>query len=186
VTIRIRQASASDVDAVVELRREAATWLAEIGSDQWSDASIDLSEFRRRVESSIAAGETWVAVDDEDVVVGTIAIDEHTNPGLWSPDELEDALILHRMIRSARAPQGTGRLLLQQATEVARAAGRGWIKLDAWTTNYDLHRYYESMGFRHVRTVHGHHTYSAALFELPVNDTPREEPHKEAPVRKTP
>lgn len=186
MTPRIRQARASDTDSIVALRAEASRWLASIGSDQWSSASIDLEEFRRRVESSIAAGETWVAVDDEDVVVGTIAIDEHANPGLWTAEELADALIIHRMIRSARAPHGTGRLLLQQAIRVARRAGRRWLRLDAWTTNTDLHQYYESAGFRHVRTVEDHHTYSAALFEYRVNDTPASEDNEEALIRKDP
>lgn len=183
---RVRQAQTADVDSIVALREEAARWLASRGSDQWSDASIDLKEFRRRVESSIAAGETWVAVDDEDTVVGTIAVDEHTNLGLWTADELADSLILHRMIRSARAPKGTGRLLLQQAITVARRAGRRWLRLDAWTTNQDLHRYYESAGFRHVRTVDDHHTHSAALFEYRVDDTPESKAHEEALIRKDP
>lgn len=190
VTPRIRQAQASDVDSIVELRKEAARWLASIGSDQWSNASIAIEEFRRRVETSIADGETWVAVDDQGSISGTIAVDEHTNPGLWNDDELADSLIIHRMIRSSRAPHGTARLLLRQAIEVARRAGRQWIRLDAWTTNHALHAYYESMGFRHVRTVKDHHTYSAALFEYPVfgqeADTPDDDPHQEAPVRKTP
>lgn len=186
MTIQIRQARASDIDSIIDLRTEAAQWLAEIGSDQWSGASIDLSEFRRRVAASIEAGETWVAVDGADAVVGTIAVDEHTNPGLWTADERADALFVHRMIRSSRAPRGAGRMLLQQAIEVARAAGRRWIRLDAWTTNHALHSYYESIGFRHVRTVEGHHTYSAALFEYQVDDTPGSGAHEEAAMRKDP
>lgn len=153
----------------MQLRRNAARWLASIGSDQWSDVSIDDTEFRRRVEQSIANGETWVATDDQDHVLATIAVDQHTNPGLWSDQERMDALFIHRMIRDREAPQGTGRRLLDHAAALARQAGKKWLRLDAWTTNTDLHRYYQSQGFRHVRTVREHHTRSAALFELPVS-----------------
>lgn len=166
--MKIRLARSADVDRIAQLRMDAARWLASIGSDQWSDISINDTEFRRRVEGSIANGETWVAVDDHEVVLGTIAIDQHTNPGLWGSQELAESLIIHRMIRDARAPRGTGQRLLQHAIEVARRSGRRWLRLDAWTTNRALHRYYEAMGFQHVRTVEGHHTLSAALFEYPV------------------
>jgi hypothetical protein len=47
--------------------------------------------------------------------------------------------------------------------------------LDAWTTNRGLHAYYESQGFRHVRTVPNHHTPSATLFERRVTKPSREE-----------
>ena len=75
-----------DVDDIVRLRRNAAIWLAEIGSDQWSSASIDDAEFGRRVHASIAAGETWVACGDRDQILATIAIDDQTNPGLWTDE----------------------------------------------------------------------------------------------------
>lgn len=167
--MNIRQASQQDVERIMQLRNDAARWLASIGSDQWSEVSIDAAEFRRRVEQSVARGETWVATDEHDHALGTIAIDEHTNPGLWTKQEMADALVIHRMIRAREAPSGTGRVLLDHAVELARRAGKRWLRLDAWTTNDDLHRYYESQGFRHVRTVSEHHTRSAALFELPVS-----------------
>lgn len=167
--VNIRRGRQQDVDRIMQLRSDAAHWLASIGSDQWSEVSIDDTEFRRRVEQSTANGETWVAVDEHGNLLGTIAVDEYTNPGLWTDREMADALVIHRMIRARNAPPGTGHYLLEHAIELARRAGKKWLRLDAWTTNEWLHRYYESQGFQHVRTINQHHTRSAALFELPIS-----------------
>lgn len=185
--MEIRQARLEDVEEIVRLRREAAQWLNSIGSDQWAEAGagIDTEEFTRRVRASITAGETWVA-ENEKRIVGTIAIDRHTNPGLWTDHELENSLIIHRMIKDQRAPKDMGERLLDQAEAVAKKEGAKSLKLDAWTTNTPLHRYYESQGFRHVRTVQDHHTASAALFERPVDTLTSETDQEGRPMRNTP
>lgn len=164
----IRRATPTDIPAIINMRRERMDWLAGIGSDQWS---VGLGEdgFAHRVAASINAGETWIATDtttESPTVIGTIAIDHWTNPGLWSEDELADAVIVHRMITPlSAAGQGIGTALLAHADRLAVEDGCPWIRLDAWTTNHALHRLYERCGFRYVRTVEEHPSRSAALFE---------------------
>ncbi|WP_340559487.1 hypothetical protein [Streptomyces sp. GSL17-111] len=46
-----------------------------------------------------------------------------------------------------------GGRLLDWAGDRAWRAGAGWVRLDAWTSNERLHRYYLGQGFAHVRTV---------------------------------
>ena len=88
--MRIRRASPADLPTILRWRQEATAWLAELGSDQWSENSFtDL--FEPRVTQSIANGETWVAEHDDGTPLGTIAIDFHPNPGLWTVDELRGA-----------------------------------------------------------------------------------------------
>ncbi|GAA0645751.1 hypothetical protein GCM10010174_80970 [Kutzneria viridogrisea] len=160
----IRQAVAEDASAILDLRRERRQWLQERGSDQWS---VGLTEdgFLDRVSQSINDGATWVAVDDNGQVLACIAIDQWTNPGLWSDKELAEAVIVHRMItRRSAAGRGIGDMLLEHANRIAIASGRRWIRLDAWTTNTGLHRYYLDRGFRYVRTGPNIST-STALFE---------------------
>lgn len=170
--MQIRQAYAGELETIVVWRAEAAEWIAERGHDQWSGAGLDDAEFRRRVAGSIAAGETWMAIDRGDPV-GTIAVDDDADPGLWSPEERGQAVIAHRMIvPRCAAGLGVGPLLLTQADRVAKQRGRMYVRLDAWTSNGDLHAYYRSAGFHHVRTVDTHHTPSAALFERRVWSVP--------------
>ncbi|MGH3908290.1 MAG: GNAT family N-acetyltransferase [Pseudonocardiaceae bacterium] len=170
--MRIRLARHSDLPAILRWRQEAANWLATIGSDQWSDAGLTQDAFKRRVSDSIDAGETWIAEDDDRRPIGTIAIDSTSDPGLWSTVELRNAYVIHRMIVDrAAAGQGVGAKLIDHAIYLAQRDSRTRLVLDAWTSNEDLHRYYRTQGFRHVRTVPGHSTPSAALFEREVRAT---------------
>ncbi|WP_367139560.1 GNAT family N-acetyltransferase [Saccharothrix sp. HUAS TT1] len=174
MSIRIRRATADDVPAIVDWRRQAAAWLAAQGSDQWSDAGLSRTAFTDRVHASITRGETWIAELDGRPV-GTIAVDDHADPGLWTPDELRESVIVHRMItapgvRGART--GVGEALLDQADAVARDRVRTWVRLDAWTTNTRLHDYYRGRGFRLVRVADPTRP-SSALFERPVPVAPR-------------
>lgn len=172
----IRQAHAEDVETIVAWRAEAAEWLAERGHDQWSGAGLDDTEFRTRVTASIAAGETWMVISQHGDPIGTIAVDDDADPGLWSQEERQHAVIAHRMIVPRFASGlGVGSLLLRQAETVAQQRHRLFIRLDAWTSNPDLHAYYQRAGFRHVRTVTAHHTPSAALFERRVWSVPMPE-----------
>jgi ribosomal protein S18 acetylase RimI-like enzyme len=88
------------------------------------------------------------------------------------PEELHNAYVIHRMIidRTA-ADRHIGSKLIDHAVQLAQRNGRDRLILDAWTTNEGLHEYYRSQEFRHVRTVPGRWTPSAALFEREIRTT---------------
>jgi GNAT superfamily N-acetyltransferase len=173
--VRIRKAVADDLPTILRWRTEAAAWLHNRGSDQWSDSGLSRDAFIDRVTESIRAGETWIAEDDDGTRLGTIAVDLSPDPGLWSEEELNSAFVVHRMITDRSAVgRGVGTLMLDHAEYLARRAGRKMLILDAWSTNRGLHAYYESQGFCHVRTVVDHHTPSATLFKRPVTETSQE------------
>ncbi len=85
-------------------RWEVAAWIHEKGSDQWDTSGLSREEFERRITRSIKAGETWLALDDDDRPVGTIAIDIVGDAGLWTDDELRQSYAIHRMM----VPRGQG------------------------------------------------------------------------------
>ena len=165
--MNIRPATADDLPEIVRWRHDAAAWLAEQGSDQWSDAGISGDEFAHRVSQSINDGETWMAVADDGTPLGTIALDQWADPGLWSDGQLSRSLVIHRMIIDRSATRrGIGAVLLRHADRVAADRGLDWLVLDAWTTNIGLHDYYERHGFERVGTVPNFP--SGALFQRRV------------------
>jgi GNAT superfamily N-acetyltransferase len=169
--MKFRQATMDDVDLLTDWRWEVASWIHAKGSDQWDITGLSREEFQRRITRSIVAGETWLALDNDDNPVGTIAIDVVGDEGLWSDEELRQAYVIHRMMvpRDHRG-QGIGGAMIQFAEDLARSHGRRKLVLDVWNTNKELHHYYESFGFQCVRTVPNHWTPSATLFEKPVTD----------------
>lgn len=170
--MRIRPAEKKDLLTIVEWRADRATWLAERGEDQWSETGLSSDEFTNRVATSIQEGETWMLVDYEPSIAGeqakgTIAVDQWSDTGLWTENQLEESVIAHRMIVPVEyRGQLIGDRLLAFASELARRAEKRFVRLDAWTNNRHLHTYYLRRGFRHVRTEHVRR--SGALFELAV------------------
>lgn len=167
--MKFRQATMGDIHLLSDWRWEVAAWIHEKGSDQWDVSGLSREEFERRITRSIKAGETWLALDDDGQPVGTIAIDVVGDEGLWADEELRESYVIHRMmVPRSESGRGIGAAMVTFAERLARSHGRRRLVLDAWNTNKQLHRYYESLGFRHARTVKNHWTPSATLFEKPV------------------
>jgi GNAT superfamily N-acetyltransferase len=162
----MRLATLGDVPLILRWRQDAANWLSTIGSDQWNDAGLTADSFADRVAKSIHEGGTWIAEDDDGNPVGTIAIDcRADDTGLWTDDELQSSVMVHRMIVDIGARgKGIGAEMLRHAAVMARQLNKSQLALDAWSSNTGLHDYYVHQGFRHLRTVEGHYNPSSALF----------------------
>lgn len=169
--MQIRRATQTDLRTILKWRNERAAWLHRLGETQWNDAvgSLDANTLKERVETSIKNGETWIAEVDGQPV-GTIAADQWSDPGLWTPEELSDALFIHRLMTPVSGPKGIGAPLIDHAESLAVQQGKNWLRLDAWTSNTRLRRFWLDSGFSHVRTVQDHGVPLAwgALFQRPV------------------
>jgi GNAT superfamily N-acetyltransferase len=170
--VRIVKAAptAESLATVLRLRREATAWLQSQGQDQWATDFPDTETMIAGFQRDLQERSTWFALaDNAEEVLATITINQRTHPGLWSPEEEASALFLHRLTLARNAAGGgVGAWLLDFAGEQAEQAGLPWLRLDAWTTNERLHRYYQGQGFRLVRVVPHHFTPSAACFERPA------------------
>jgi len=164
--VLIRRATPDDIDALVELREQRATWLGALGSDRWT-GGVTHDVYRQRVADSVRAGRTWVATSRDGRVLGTMTVDfSARTAGLWTAEELATSVMLHRLIFGMDAAgREVGAALVAHADRLALDAGRDWVRLVAWTTNAELHQRYVALGFRFVRTEADATTRDAALFE---------------------
>ncbi|MDR3084264.1 MAG: GNAT family N-acetyltransferase [Streptomyces sp.] len=171
----ISPASVDDISLLMSLRTEAESWLAAQGSDQWSDretGSIAISKWRAAIEE----GRTWlIRDDDQDLTLGTVSRGP-ADMDFWRPgDRPEQALYLYKlMVRRDAAGLGIGSLVIDWACRLAALEGRHWVRLDCWRTATGLQRYYQSLGFEHVRTEAPAHRKSGWLGQrsshLVIND----------------
>lgn len=166
----VRLATPDDLPALLRLRDEARQWLAARGSDQWSDAWPDPETMTATMAAAIDRGETWCVDGDDGSVIATLTVNRSTYPGLWTTEEeREPAVYVHRlMVARSAAHAGLGARLLDKVGEWAAGKGIMWVRVDVWTTNEDLHRYYLRNGFQHVRTVDLPGYPSGALFQRPA------------------
>jgi GNAT superfamily N-acetyltransferase len=149
---------------------EAAGWLGEIGTDQWSTPWPDANRRDQRVKRGIVQGCTWMVVDGHDTVA-TITCRPNGNRHLWTLGELgQRAVYVSRLIvQRSHAGQDIGHELFDWAGRwAAEQYGARWIRIDVWTTNRALHNYYEKRGFEPVRSTFDPGYPSAALFQKPT------------------
>ncbi|WP_437034183.1 GNAT family N-acetyltransferase [Streptomyces sp. enrichment culture] len=145
----VTPATPEDLPLLLAFREEAASWLSQLGSDQW----------RRpypadRLLTTIEAGSVFMVRDGE-TTAATITLTPEAEEGLWSEEELsEPSMFVNKLTVSRRyAGQNLGGRLLDWAGDRAFRSSAKWVRLDAWTTNDALQRYYLRQGFEHVRTV---------------------------------
>lgn len=161
--MRLALATPADVEILLAFRAEAAAWLRQHGSDQWS------SPFPREdLLARIEAGETWMLWDGPHPAA-TATVTTWGPPELWTPEELaEPALYVHKLtVPRAYAGRRLGAELLDWAGGRAYDEGRSWLRLDCWSDNRDLHAYYQREGFTYLRTE-PRTPPSGALFQRPT------------------
>lgn len=168
--LHVRPATSADFETIIDFIDEASAWLASKGTDQWAKPWPDETERDDRVRRGIKDGCTWMAVDDGQSVA-TISCRAGGNADLWDASEqAEPAVYVSRLIVCRRCTgQDLGRELIDWAGLWAAAQyDARWIRIDVWTTNAMLHRYYEDRGFRFCRRCDDVRYPSAMLFQKPT------------------
>ncbi|MFJ5270618.1 GNAT family N-acetyltransferase [Streptomyces sp. NPDC088358] len=147
--MKVTLATPADLDRLLAFRVEAAGWISKLGSDQWSRPYP-----AERLLATIEGGTVFM-LRDEGRTAGTITLTPEAEEGLWSDEELAEPSMFVNKLTISRdyAGQDLGGRLLDWAGDRAQRAGAQWLRLDAWTTNARLQRYYLDQGFQHVRTV---------------------------------
>ncbi|MGD3105466.1 GNAT family N-acetyltransferase [Streptomyces sp. YGL11-2] len=160
----IRAARPDERATVETLFTEASTWLAARGIDQWQ-----YPPRRDLITAALRRGELFLALRHQRPV-GMFQLDGFADPEFWgAADRPDSALYVHRMaVGRQAAGEGIGAVLLDWAAGRAAAAGKAYLRLDAWKDNPGLHRYYRSVGFVPVRVVDLPHRRSGALFQRAV------------------
>ncbi|GHC29525.1 MULTISPECIES: GNAT family N-acetyltransferase [Streptomyces rochei group] len=145
----VTSATPDDLAVLLAFREEAASWIAELGSDQWSRPYP-----ADRLMATIEAGTVFMVRAGERTAA-TITLTPEAEEGLWSEEELsEPSMFVNKLTVSRQyAGQNLGGRLLDWAGDRAFRSSVKWLRLDAWTTNDALQRYYLRHGFQHVRTV---------------------------------
>jgi GNAT superfamily N-acetyltransferase len=165
----LRLGTLDDWKQITYLIDETAQWLATRGTDQWQRPWPDVEARDRRVRVGLAEGRTWTVWDDVKLAA-TVTLQRTADPALW-PDAAEDEAVYpcRLVVDRAYAGLGIGAELMDWAGRSARDGyGARWIRIDVWTTNRALHRYYQRQGFRSKGVATGTDSPAAALFEKPT------------------
>lgn len=144
---RVRPAVPAESETIAEMLRMATT-ARPAGTGPWGEHFPEVAE-------RIARGELYLALCDGEAV-GTFQL-TWRDPVAWGADGLDGrAGYVHRLaVRPSASGRGLGAVLLDEAALLTRRRGRSLLRLDVDTGNAGLRRYYERLGFVHVRDVSG-------------------------------
>jgi GNAT superfamily N-acetyltransferase len=172
--LRLSLATPGDLEVILGLIEDARRWLKAQGRDQWAKPWPDRETRDARVLRGLVNKKTWI-VRRGDTAVATLTMAHQHNPGVWVPgacecDLAQRAVYLHRLITARSvAGRGLGKWLINWAGNRARTEyGARWIRIDVWTTNTDLHRYYQKLGFAPCGRCPNPAYPSGALFQKPL------------------
>jgi hypothetical protein len=168
--IRLRPALPGDMPTIISMIDEAAMWLRDKGTDQWAQPWPDRAARDERVLHGLERGDTWLA-EDADGPAATVTYRPHPNPKLWSDLEQGDrAVYMDRLVvRRGWAGQEIGAKLIDWTGHRALLEWQAqWTRIDIWTTNYALHRYFMNQGFEFCRFCDDAEYPAAALFQRPA------------------
>ena len=173
--MRLDFATPADLGAILGLIEEASRWLKALGKDQWAEPWPDRDRRDARVLKGLANKKTLI-VRQGDTAVATVTMANWHNPKVWvkgpcTADLTERAVYLHRLVTARKyAGHGLGELLINSAEKRARAVyGAKRTRIDVWTTNTDLHRYYEKLGFESCGECPDPSYPSGALFQRSID-----------------
>jgi protein-tyrosine phosphatase len=142
--LRVRLATRSDVDPLLDLLAGGARYALANGVDMWPERFAD-----ELLTGDIERAALHV-VHVDDVLVATFT---HTfsDPPVWEVDDGRASYVHRLAVNDAWRGRGFGNQLLGRAGETGRACGRELLRLDTLHENARLRAWYESIGFTHVR-----------------------------------
>ena len=151
----LRLGTPRDLHAVSGLVQDAVRWLrTSKNTDQWAKPWPDWPRRRQRMLRDLLEGKTWLVWDGK-TAVATITVDtdeplDLNGQPVWPEHERHLPALYVRRVVVCRiyAGCGLGAALMDWAADMAkRDHGAELIRIDVWTTNLELHAYYEGQGF---------------------------------------
>jgi GNAT superfamily N-acetyltransferase len=142
-------AAPDDLEQIIGLLEDSAAWMVSIGIHRWPPGTFVASGAQLRSAIEAATVYVWKV---RGRVWGTIRLTE-SDASIWGTDDAA-ALYIHKMsVQRSLKGGGFGKALVHWAEEVAVTRGRSVLRLDCWAENPRLCAFYESCGFRRIRTL---------------------------------
>jgi ribosomal protein S18 acetylase RimI-like enzyme len=144
--IRIRKASAADLEAIIRLSAFVQQQHADALPDLFK-ASIDSQQTRDKFRVFLADPASLTLLAEAAQPIGYLWAQFQNRPEGWTQFGMRLLYIQHMVVAPQHRRKGVGRLLLARAIEIARQEGIKRVELDVWSFNSEARRFYTKQGF---------------------------------------
>lgn len=155
--ILLKLAAIEEVEIIWNLLQEGILKRKNEGSNQWQDGYPNLDV----VKKDIAHQYGYVAVNDENKIVGYFAIINEIEPayeaieGNWLSDPNIPYAVIHRLIVDLKNPiKGLATFMMQKAEEIVRAKQINTIKVDTNFDNVGMLKVFDRLGNQYCGEVY--------------------------------
>lgn len=143
--MRVRQATAEDIDAVMEVVRRVVPLMRASGNFQWDDDYPNPAVFARDVEN----GQLWLAeIDDRIAGMAAITTDQEPEYAQAAWDASETAIVIHRLaVDPAFRGKGVAAFLMRHAEAAAAAREIQVLRVDTNIQNEATKKLLPKLGY---------------------------------------
>ncbi len=163
-SVRIREATASELDAYIDLLEDAAVWLWEKGIHQWRPGEHRAA--RAELLAQLQRGCLILAEMDGRLAGGCLLAE--IAPACWLDAPADACYLSGLVVARWAAGQDLGGRILDAAGDVARSRGKARVRLDCWDGNEFLKGYYRARGFTDMGRAR-EHDYWVRLFQRVIS-----------------
>ncbi|MDX8361492.1 GNAT family N-acetyltransferase [Cytobacillus sp. IB215316] len=161
-TFHLKSAKEKDLQVVLQLLIQAATWLQTKGTTQWDYYLTHLEENTQEILDSILKGNTYILLK-ENKAIATITLEDQ--PTEWDTDIWGQArnnnniVYLHRIVvHREYAGKQIGEKLIEWAVQLVKGQGKQYIRFDCLRSNKGLNTYYQrKYELKGIANIYGEH-----------------------------
>ncbi len=146
--MKIRKTKKADITDIMTIIEDGRKYLASLGSEQWQNGYPNASSF----ENDIKNDESYVLVDENDKVIGCMALSFRGEctydviDGAWQTDRPYG--VIHRIaIDNTYKGQGLASFLLQEAEKVALENNINSMRIDTHEKNQSMIKLINKSGY---------------------------------------
>ena len=163
MAIVVRQATADDTHALVDILTEALQWVERLdGTIMWVEGELEEGLVRAEAEAGM-----FVVAEAEGRIIGAVRF-QLEDQLFWPDIDGSDSAFVHRLaVRRSHAGQGVSTALLQWAVDRARTLGKRYLRLDCDADRPRLRTLYERFGFR-LHSYRQVGAYFVSRYELQI------------------
>ena len=170
--MKIRLSHSEDVPRIMEIINDAKAYLASLKIDQWQNGYPNAAQ----VEQDILNNESYVVVNDEDLVIATSMFTTNSEPtykvidGNWLIDENKTYGVIHRMaIKKEFRKFGLATFMFHEFHLQLLEKNIQSLKIDTHEENIGMQSLIKKLGYKYCGVIYTSYNAKRLAFEKVVS-----------------
>lgn len=167
--MKIRRSTLNDVAQIMVIINDGKTYLASQNIDQWQNGYPNAEQ----VENDIEKGESFVVVNDDDIIMATSMFTLRKEPsykkiigGEWLVAEHKDYGVIHRLaIKKEFRKLGLATLLFEKFHQVLLEKNIQSLKIDTHEDNLGMQSVIKKLGYQYCGIIYTSYQAKRLAFE---------------------